>query len=152
MIRQPPRSRQDPGARELADRLHSAAIHLLRRLRPADDASGLTAPKLSALSVLVFGGPATLSKLAQVEQVRPPTMTRLVAELERQELVTRKPDGDDRRVVWIHPTDNARKMLLEGRARRVARLENDLRQLRPAEFKRLAAALELLERVARPSS
>jgi DNA-binding MarR family transcriptional regulator len=66
--------------------------------------------------------------------------------------VTRKPDGDDRRVVWIHPTDNARKMLLEGRARRVARLENDLRQLRPAEFKRLAAALELLERVARPSS
>ena len=152
MIRQTPRSRQDPGARELADRLHSAAIHLLRRLRPADDASGLTAPKLSALSVLVFGGPATLSRLAQVEQVRPPTMTRLVAELERQSLVTRKTDKDDRRLVWIHPTENARKMLLEGRARRVARLENDLRQLRPAEFKRLAAALELLERVARPSS
>ena len=152
MIRPAPRSRQDPGARELADRLHSAAIHLLRRLRPADDASGLTAPKLSALSVLVFGGPATLGRLAQVEQVRPPTMTRLVAELERQGLVTRRPDEDDRRVAWIHPTDNARKMLLEGRARRVARLENDLRQLRPAEFKRLAAALELLERVARPSS
>jgi DNA-binding MarR family transcriptional regulator len=145
-------NRQDPGARELADRLHSAAIHLLRRLRTADDAMSLTAPKASALSVLVFGGPATLSRLAQFEQVRPPTMTRLVAELERQGLVERRPDADDRRVVWIHATENARKILLEGRARRVARLESDLRQLRPAEFKRLAAALELLERVARPSS
>ena len=146
------RSRQTPGPRELADRLHSAAIHLLRRLRTADDATGLTAPKSSALSVLVFGGPATLSRLAQLEQVRPPTMTRLVAELERQGLVERKPDPDDRRVVWIHPTESAKKILLEGRARRVARLENDLKQLRPAEFKRLASALELLERVARPSS
>jgi DNA-binding MarR family transcriptional regulator len=146
------RSRQSPGPRDLADRLHSAAIHLLRRLRTADDASGLTAPKGSALSVLVFGGPATLSRLAQLEQVRPPTMTRLVAELERQGLVERRADPDDRRVTWIHPTEHARKILLEGRARRVARLENDLKQLRPAEFKRLAAALELLERVARPSS
>jgi DNA-binding MarR family transcriptional regulator len=145
-------SRQDPGARELADRLHSAAIHLLRRLRTADDAMGLTAPKGSALSVLVFSGPATLSRLAKLEQVRPPTMTRLVAELERQGLVERRPDPEDGRVVWIHPTENARKILLEGRARRVARLESDLRQLRPAEFKRLAAALELLERMARPSS
>ena len=146
------KSRQPPGPRELADRLHSAAIHLLRRLRTADDATGLTAPKSSALSVLVFGGPATLSRLAQLEQVRPPTMTRLVAELERQGLVERKADAGDRRVVWIHPTESAKKILLEGRARRVARLENDLKELRPAEFKRLASALELLERVARPSS
>ena len=116
------------------------------------DATGLTAPKSSALSVLVFGGPATLSRLAQLEQVRPPTMTRLVAELERQGLVERKADPGDRRVVWIHPTESAKKILLEGRARRVARLENDLKELRPAEFKRLASALELLERVARPSS
>jgi DNA-binding MarR family transcriptional regulator len=79
-------------------------------------------------------------------------MTRLVAELERQGLVERKQDPADRRVVWIHPTESAKKILLEGRARRVARLENDLKQLRPAEFKRLASALELLERVARPSS
>ena len=146
------KSRQSPGPRDLADRLHSAAIHLLRRLRSADDASGLTAPKGSALSVLVFGGPATLSRLAQLEQVRPPTMTRLVAELERQGLVERRPDPEDRRVTWIQATEHGRRILLEGRARRVARLENDLRQLRPAEFKRLAAALELLERVARPSS
>lgn len=152
MIRHPPRSRQDPGPRELADRLHSAAIHLLRRLRTTDDASGLTAPASSALSVLVFGGPTTLGRLAQVEQVRPPTMTRLVAELERQGLVERRADPKDGRVTWIHPTEHARRILLEGRARRVARLEEDLKRLRPADFKRLARALDLLERVARPSS
>src|SRR3954469_5829393 len=66
-------------ARAVADRLHSAAIHLLRRLRAADAASGLTAPRLSALSVVVFGGPQTITSLAAAEQVRLPTMTRLVA-------------------------------------------------------------------------
>ncbi len=51
-------------SRELADRLHSAAIHLLRRLRREDDASGLPAPQLSALSVIVFGGPIAIGALA----------------------------------------------------------------------------------------
>ena len=53
----------------VADRLHSTAIHLLRRLRVEDDASGLTAPRLSALSVIVFGGPLTLGELAAAEQL-----------------------------------------------------------------------------------
>jgi hypothetical protein len=66
-------------AEAIADRLHSAAIHLLRRLRREDATSGLSAPRLSALSVIVFGGPLTLGELANAEQVRPPTMTRLVS-------------------------------------------------------------------------
>ena len=82
-------SRQAPSARAVADRLHSAAIHLLRRLRSEDAASGLTAPRLSALSVLVFGGPRSIGDLAAAEQVRPPTISRLVRELERDGLVTR---------------------------------------------------------------
>src|SRR5215471_18759609 len=83
---------------ELADRLHSAAIHLLRRLRRQHDASGLPAPQLSALSVIVFGGPITLGDLAQAEQVRPPTITKLVATLEDAGLVEREVDTADRRV------------------------------------------------------
>src|SRR5919199_1876113 len=86
---------QDPARRAVADRLHSAAIHLLRRLRKVDEASGLSAPRLSALSVLVFAGPRTLGELAAAEQVRPPTMTRLVRALERSGLVTREHDPDD---------------------------------------------------------
>ena len=66
----------------IADRLHSAAIHLLRRVRKQDAATGEGPARLSALSVLVFGGgPMTLGQLAQAEQVRPPTMSRIVSGL-----------------------------------------------------------------------
>src|SRR5918993_886010 len=86
-----------PSLTTLADQLHSAAIHLLRGLRGQDAASGLTAPRLSALSVLVFGGPRTVSALAAAEQVRVPTMTRLVQGLKREGLVTSEVDPSDRR-------------------------------------------------------
>src|SRR5437762_6946774 len=94
-------TRREAPASELADRLHSAAIHLLRRLRREDDASGLPAPQLSAMSVIVFGGPITLGALASAEQVRPPTITKLVALLEEQGLVERETDPADRRVVRV---------------------------------------------------
>src|SRR5204863_2334816 len=71
---------------ETADRLHSAAIHLLRRLRVRDRESGVGPAQLSALSVLVLGGgPRSLGELAEAEQVRPPTMSRIVAGLVRSE-------------------------------------------------------------------
>src|SRR6476469_3956877 len=79
--------------RSVADRLHSAAIRLLRRLRREDEAMGLTAARASALSVLVFGGrPVTLGALAQAEQVSAPTVTRLIVGMERDGLVRRTPD------------------------------------------------------------
>src|ERR1051325_3298626 len=97
----PSRARQSarPRGFATADRLHSAAIHLLRSLRTEDRSSGLSGPRLSALSVIVFAGPIAMSALAAAEQVRPPTMTRLVAELERRGLVERERDPDDHRGV-----------------------------------------------------
>ena len=94
----------DARAERLADRLHSASIHLLRRLRRQDDASGVTAPHLSALSVLVFGGARTLGELAAAEQERPPSMTRIVRNLERDGLVERETHPDDRRAVRSRST------------------------------------------------
>src|SRR5712691_9907673 len=90
--------------RTTADRLHSAAIHLLRRLRRQDEAMGLTPARASALSVLVFGGPVTLGALAQAEQVSAPTVTRLVVGMERDGLVRREADPHDGRVVWLRAT------------------------------------------------
>ena len=141
--------RRAPRARELADRLHSAAIHLLRRFRSEDTAAGLTAPKGSAMSVLVFGGPTTLTRLATVEQVRPPTMSRLIAQLERARLVTRAQDKTDGRVQWIAATSQGRRALEKGRARRVARLEADLGALRGTELQQLDRAIPIIERIAR---
>src|SRR5438876_9718306 len=102
---------------ETADRLHSAAIHLLRRLRVGDRASGIGPAQLSALSVLVFGGPRSLGELADAEQVRPPTMSRIVAGLQRAGLVRRLETQDKRRVL---PGATARGTLIpqEGRGRR----------------------------------
>jgi DNA-binding MarR family transcriptional regulator len=133
----------------VAARLHSAAIQLLRRLRREDDATGLTAPRLSVLSVVVFAGPRTLGELAAAEQVRPPTMTRLVAALEEQRLVRRIPDTEDGRVTRIAPTAKGRAMLLRGRGRRVKALARGLRSLGQKELRILEDAVTLIQSVVR---
>src|ERR687886_1208066 len=112
---------------EAANRFHSAAIHALRHVRREDPATGLSAARLSALSVLVFGGARTLGELAAAEQVRPPTMTRLVSALEAAGLVGREGDPADGRVTRIHATARGRALLIRGRARRVAALARELR-------------------------
>ncbi|MGE3271281.1 MAG: MarR family winged helix-turn-helix transcriptional regulator [Chloroflexota bacterium] len=138
-----------PSPAIVADQLHSAAIHLLRRLRTVDAASGLTAPRLSALSVIVYGGPLTLGALAAAEQVRPPTMTRVVAALERAGLVTRAADPTDRRQVILTATPTGRRLLEEGRARRTASLARRLAALSAEQREELARAASLLEQLAR---
>src|SRR5437764_14696592 len=82
---------------EAADRVHSAAIHLLRGLRIRDRESGIGPAELSALSVLVFAGPKSLAELAQAEQGKPPTMSRIVAGLVRTKLVRMVTNDKDRR-------------------------------------------------------
>lgn len=130
---------------EIADHLHSAAIHLLRSLRKQDEATGVTAPRLSALSVLVFGGPLTLGELAAAEQVRPPTMSRLVSSLEAEGLVLREGDAADRRVVRVRATPAGVRVLQEGRGRRVTSLAQRLRALDPRELRVLEQAVGILE-------
>jgi DNA-binding MarR family transcriptional regulator len=134
-----------PPARVVADRLHSAAIHLLRRLRVEDKAMGLSGPRTSALSVIVFRGPVTMSALAEAEQVRPPTMTRLVDGLERRGLVRRVSHAEDGRVLLVEATAAGRRLLNTGRARRVARLMRDIAHLSGEDQRVLARAAELME-------
>jgi DNA-binding MarR family transcriptional regulator len=131
----------------IAERLHSAAIHLLRRLRREDAKTGLSAPRLSALSVVVFAGPVTLGELANAEQVRPPTMTRLVSALEDEGLVSREADPDDGRLTRIRATPKGRTLLFRGRARRVASLTAEVRGLDASEREDLTRALAVLDGV-----
>ena len=100
----------------VADALHSAAIHLLRRVRQEDDEAGVGPARLSALSVLVFGGPQRLTDLARAEQVRPPTMTKVVGALESAGFVRRVADPADARVSRVEATARGRKLLLDGAA------------------------------------
>jgi len=134
-------------AGDVADRLHSAAIHLLRSLRRQDAATGLTGARLSALSVIVFAGPVTVTQLAAAEQVSLPTVTRMLAGMERDRLVKRERDAADRRVVWVRPTPRGTRLLVEGRRRRVAALAADLARADAADLDALDRALAIIERI-----
>jgi DNA-binding MarR family transcriptional regulator len=136
-------------SQNIADQLHSAAIHLLRKLRKEDEGSGLNAPRLSALSVIVFGGPVTLGDLAAAEQVRPPTMTRIVNALEDQGLVLKKQNANDGRSTLLSATPAGKKLLMEGRARRVRALAKQIAGLTHEQRSALREAAEILKEVVR---
>jgi DNA-binding MarR family transcriptional regulator len=140
---------QGAEAHAIAERVHSAAIRLLRRLRKSDAAQGLSGPKSSALSVLVFGGPQTLKDLAAAEQVRAPTMSRLVAEMEAEGLATKTDDKSDRRVVRIAATAKGKALLEAGRERRLEVLTAQVDGLTRAEREALQRAADILARLNR---
>lgn len=131
---------------DVATRLHSVAIRLLRGLRTEDVALGLSAARLSALSVVVFGGPLSPGELAAAEQVAPPTMTRLLQALESLGLVERVPHPEDRRSVLVRATAEGRRLLEEGRARRIRRLLEILETLDDEDWTVLCRAVGRLER------
>ncbi|MFZ0952341.1 MAG: MarR family transcriptional regulator [Candidatus Sulfotelmatobacter sp.] len=127
-----------------ADRLHSVAIHLLRRVRQQDVASGVGPAQLSALSVLVFAGSKTLGELAAAEQVKPPTMSRVVAGLKRSRLVEVKGDPHDARRKHIGATAKGARLLQQARRRRIESLAEHLSILTPDQLTELNQAVEIL--------
>jgi DNA-binding MarR family transcriptional regulator len=130
-----------------AERLHSIALHLMRGVRREDEALGVGPARLSALSVLL-SGPKTISELADAEQVKLPTMTRIVSGLEATGLARRVPHPSDRRSVRVEMTEPGAETIARGRSLRVERLARSLRSLENDELTRVREALEVLERVA----
>lgn len=133
----------------VADRLHSASIHLLRRLRVRDRESGIGPAQLSALSVLVFGGAKSLAELAEAEQVKPPTMSRIVKGLERSRLVKSEPAKEDARRIRIVPTAKGEKVMWEGRRRRVEMLAEMIADLSAHEVQKLGEIAETMDGISR---
>lgn len=152
-------------ARRDAELLHSTAIHLLRKLRRLDElpipessprrsetrsaGATLNGPRLSALSVIVFGGPIALGQLAAAEQVRPPTMTRIVHALAAQGLVTKTADPADARSIRIAATLRGKRALLAGRVRRTQALAHAVSRLPAADQLAVRRALPILAKVNR---
>jgi DNA-binding MarR family transcriptional regulator len=131
---------------ETARKLHSAALHLMRYVRAQDTALGVPPAQLSALSVVVFGGKKSLSDLAQAEQVRPPTMSRIVDALVSDGLVKREVDKTDRRSVVITATDKGDRIMHEGRSRREKRLLELLHGLTKDQVELLDQASDILSK------
>ena len=141
--------RTSANSSSVADAIHSAAIHLLRKIRKEDERTGITASRLSALSVLVFGGPMRVTDLARAEHVKPPTMTRIVAALEADQLAKRTADAADGRSARIEATRRGERLMQEGRKRRVERLGAALQELSAEELAVLSRAAAIIEAVSR---
>lgn len=135
---------------DIAGHLHSAAIGLLRTLRKRDSSMGLSPARASVLSILVFAGPRTLTQLAEAEQVAAPTMTKLVAGLERDGLVRRKADPSDGRAWLIHAAPKARALLQRGRRERLQLLLRLLKDASNSDWRILEEAATVLERALTP--
>jgi DNA-binding MarR family transcriptional regulator len=132
------------GVGSTAAALNSGAIHLLRGLRAADRDSGLTPARLSALSVLVFGGPTTLGRLARVEDVAGPTMTRIVDGLCALGLARREPHPDSARSVRISATEQGEAIMRRAAQRRIEVITAALQALPASERERLRVAAPAL--------
>src|SRR6266516_2970423 len=145
-----PRKLRELNLEEVGRSLHSNAIHLLRDVRTEDSAMGIGPAQASALSVVVFGGPLSLNELAEAEQVRPPTMSRVVEALVKEGVVRREANRDDRRSVMISPTDKGTRILHEGRSRREKRLIKLLSKLDADEIRCLGKASRILSKLLVP--
>jgi DNA-binding MarR family transcriptional regulator len=135
---------------DLADGLHSAAIHLLRQVRVEDRASGIGPAQLSALSVLVFGGSMSLKRLAEIEQVKPPTMVRIVHGLVEQGLARTRSDKEDGRKIDIAATAPGKSLMMRARKRRVQAMARALSAMPEEQREELQAAVAVLKKVRVP--
>ena len=135
---------KESNTKMLADRLHSVSIRLLRSVREADKVAGISPSRLSALSVLVYGGPMRISDLAKAEGVRPPTMTRLVQAMEAEGLVEGAADQKDKRVRTLKSTRKGKRLLEKAREKRLEKVEQILSDLAPGDLKHLEKTLEAL--------
>jgi DNA-binding MarR family transcriptional regulator len=136
----------------VANALNSTAIHVLRAARTADSATGLTAERLSLLSVLVFGGPATMSALARAEQVSRPAITRTVGALELAGLVRRQEVAEDRRQSRVTATAAGRRLMEAGRRARIERLAGVLEDVPADDLAELDRALAVVRRAVRDAA
>lgn len=129
----------------VANQLHSTAIHLLRRARVVDRATGLSAERLSLLSVLAFAGPKTVSELADAEMVSRPAISRILNALETAGLARRERTTADRRQVLVRATRKGRSLVDAGRRRRLQRIAEELSRLDGKDLAILEAATEVLQ-------
>jgi DNA-binding MarR family transcriptional regulator len=132
---------------EAADRMHSASIHLLRRAAREDAKNGTSGARLSALSVLVFAGPKTVSELAGWERVKVPTMSRLVAAMEGEGLIRKARNGTDARSVVLHPTAKGRRVLERARELRLSALAALFAEATAEELETVREAAAIVDRL-----
>jgi DNA-binding MarR family transcriptional regulator len=139
----------EPGAAQIsetANRLRISVARLARVLR-RQNVDSLGATLDAALASLDREGPLSLGELAVIEQIAPPSVTRIATKLEDAGLVVRRFDGHDRRVCRLELTDEGRRHVIDNRSRRHAWLAGQLEELPPEDLAKVESALDVLERL-----
>ena len=139
-----PKGIQSDELNELANIVHSVSLRLLRQIRVVDGNSGLSGPRISLLSVLVFAGPLPIGRLASIEQISGPAITKLVDGLAGDGLARRVRSNTDRRIVLVEATRAGKKRLEESRARRVKAVASALSRLDPGDQAKVRDAFQIL--------
>jgi len=129
---------------ELGRNLDTIALHLVRAMRRIDTKLGVPPARLSALSSLVFGGARTIKALAEGESVTSPTMTDVVAGLERSGLARREAHPTDGRSTIVTPTPKGVKIIRRRRAAQVAYINSTLAELHRDDLEVLVRAVGIL--------
>ncbi|MFN8052203.1 MAG: MarR family transcriptional regulator [Acidimicrobiales bacterium] len=138
-----------PDIDETAESLRFSLARLARLLRQQDQ-SGMAPALATALASIGRDGPLTLSRLAALEQVTPPTVTKLVDRLVERGYIERLVDPGDRRVCRVRITEAGVTQLADIRARRTEWLSARLRELPPDDLVRLHDVVEVLDHLVRP--
>ncbi len=129
---------------ELAEQLRGA-VNRLNRLLRQESLGGISPAQASMLGMADRLETPTLGELAKAEQIQPPTMTRLVAQMESAGLIERIADPSDRRICRVKVTAKGRRELQRIRTRKTAFLVERIASLDEADQASLGRLVELLE-------
>ena len=135
---------------ETAQRLRMVFGRLARRLRPTEAglAADLTPTRVAVLLNTVRNGPIRLAEVADQEGLNPTLLSRTVAHLAQDGLVTRTADESDRRSAWLDATPAGRELAQQIRAQRTHAVQDALAELAAADRELIEAALPALEQLA----
>lgn len=124
-------------------------LRLSRRLRSERPESTVSLSALSLLSTLYRSGPMPAARLAQAERLQPQSLSRLIAQLDRDGLIKRRPGKEDRRTLILEITEAGRRALSHDMTARRIWLEGAMRKvLVPGEREMLAHAAVAMLRLA----
>jgi DNA-binding MarR family transcriptional regulator len=133
---------------ELASLLRPSLLRLTRLIRNQRVDMSVTLTQIAAMGTLHKRGPMSAGELAACEKVQPPSMTKVLANLEERGLVRRDAHPTDRRQAIISVTDAGRELLDSERRSRDAWLSKQLAQLTSDERALLRDVVPILDKLA----
>jgi len=136
-----------PSHAELASELRLSLLRATRRLRAQRVNTAATLSQLSALGTVYRSGPLSAGEIAAIEQVQPPSMTKILASLEQAGWIERSSHPDDRRQSVIAITEAGRELLAEETRVRDEWLAKRLVEFSDEDLRKLRAAVEVLDRL-----